>query len=195
MATCVQKSDIIYEWAARQFAGEATGQGTYWSADPPSCPSDCLAEHNAPYEHIKGSILIRERYGSGDKRGEKVGCEELWSCAVFELYNISYSKDFLELHDSALAGKVPRQDYIFRFARIEFNAVQKTAEFYRTIWQPWAESKGKDTESLHWYADAPKSYEEWIKEYHDPTGYPYSYYGKYYDDEIAPYVKSQLHNP
>jgi hypothetical protein len=189
MATCAQKSDIIYEWTVRQFAGEATGERIYWSADRPTCPDACLSSHSPAYKGLPGLIKARERYETGPKKGRSVGCEELWASVVFELYNISYGKEHSSNYDGALAGTIPKQDYIMNSAKIEFGAVRKTAEFYRSVWQPWAEGKGKDTNSEHWFADEPESYEEWIKQYNDPTGYPYSYYGTEYDSDIAPYVK------
>jgi hypothetical protein len=90
----------------------------------------------------------------------------------FELYNISYGKEHVAEYNSALAGKLSRQDYILAAARTEYKAIRKTAEFYRDMWQPRAEQSRIRTEPSHWFADQPESYDQWIKQYDDPSGYP-----------------------
>jgi hypothetical protein len=190
MISCVQKDDIIYEWATRQFAGEATGERIYWSADPPTCPVECLSSHNPAHEILgPGLIKIRERHESGPEKGRKIGCEELWSCVVFELYNISYGKEHNAVYNAAISGQTGKQQYIIGVAKIEFKAIKETAQFHDEVWRPWSKTKGKSTEPSYWFTNEPDTYSEWIKQYNDPSGYPYSYYGHEYDSEIAPHIK------
>lgn len=188
MATCVAPGDPVYQWAVRQFAGEATGHRTYWSPDPPDCPLDCMADNTPVNENRKGFIRIRERHEVGEKKGNQVLCEELWSSAVFELYNIANGNRVHSIYYAALAGKISKEEWVGNLTRLEFLAVGKTARFYCSIWRPWAVGKGMKTEQLYWYVGEPDNYLEWINSYKDKSGYPYSYYQQY-EKEIAPYVQ------
>lgn len=189
MGTCVEKGDVIYEWAARQFAGEAVGQRIYWSSNPPDCPPDCLSSIQSPYKSFNGYIAIREHYAAGSKIRQKILCEELWACAVYELYNISYAPESNALHEAALAGRFSKQEFVMNLAKIEYHAEQQTAQFYWAMWRPWAENKGLVTSESHWFTSNPDTYDEWIRQFTDPAGYPYSYYSRDYDERIAPHVK------
>lgn len=190
MSICVAKDDAVYTWAVRQFAGEATGRRIYWSSALPECQDECISKYHLSSETSTGFITIRERYISGTNKGQPLPCGRLWAAAVFELYNISNSSEINAIVESASAGMISRQEYITGIAKTEFVALQKTAQFYWKVWQPYSYQKHLETNSDGWYTDEPATYELWIQS-EAPTGYPENDYGQYYDSVIKPYLDRQ----
>ena len=191
MTACVQKNDRIYHWVVRQFAGKAVGQRISWSPEAlANHAPEYLSMHKYPSPRRHAYIAVREKYAGGAKQGQLLPGDELWACVVFELFNIANAKDFASIYDKALDGKVSKAEFRESHTQLEFLAVQKTGQFYRKMWQPEAKQKGRRTNPFFWYALAPSTYEAWRQHYTDPSGYPYSYYDKYYDEHIVPYLQS-----
>lgn len=189
MAQVVKRGDAIYEWATRQFAGELTGQRIFWSAGfETNMPAEYLAYNHPPSLWGRGSISIREVYAEGPLQGKKIESDALWSCAVYELFNVANYKGFAALHEEATKGTISKEDYIKANAQLEFLAIQRTRAFYHKFYRPWRGSQATIKQPELWYADEPSSYEEWIRQYSDPEGYPYKYYGEDYDQITGNYT-------
>jgi len=63
MRTYVEKNDVIYNWAVRQFAGEAAGQRIYWRAGSfIGYPAECLSYIHTPTSTSQGYVSIRDQY-------------------------------------------------------------------------------------------------------------------------------------
>ncbi len=190
MRNCVDKNDVIYNWAVRQFAGEAAGQRIYWiTGSFAEFPPECLGYNQAPTNTSQGHITIREKYQSGPDNQQKLSGESLWSCAVFELYNISFDKDDAARDAAAWSGNMSREEYVTAIERREFKAQQRTVEFYRAVWKPYCQDKGLSTDGDYWYDSLPNSYEEWKSQRNGPSYYPYNLYGNFYDRNIIPYLR------
>ena len=160
MATCVERGDIVYQGAVRQFAGEAAGQHIYWNNNAPYCSPNCLANSQIPRRGQSGFISISARYETGSRKGHPLGCENAWAAAVFELFNIAGTPAFNANDDGALAGKISKQEWVTNITKAEFRTMQRTSEFYRNVWKPWAESKGLTTEPSYWYIDQANNYDQ-----------------------------------
>jgi hypothetical protein len=194
MGIVVKKGDLIYNWVARQFAGEAIGQRILWSPEfTLNAPS--IAYHQIPYPPQLGKIAVRMRHANGAKKDQLIEGEELWAAVVFELFNIHNWKQFAAMDEETFLGQINKEEYLRKVTTIEFLAIKNIKQFYRDVWAPWAERKGISSEQSHWHFDAPESYDDWIKQYTDKNDYPYVYYGRRYDEVIIPYLKSKSGSP
>ncbi len=190
MRNCVDKNDVIYNWATRQFAGEAAGQRIYWRVESfAGYPAGCLSYCCSPTSTSQGYITIRERYESRPQNQQNLSGERLWACAVYELYNVSYVKEQDDRDAAAFAGSLSRGEYVEAITRQEFKAVRRTVDFYQAVWKPYSQSRGLETHGTYWHTYAPETYEEWAALYKGPSDYPYSYYGDFYDKKIVPYLR------
>ena len=119
------------------------------------------------------------------------GCEQLWACAVFELENIRGTKAFGSLHQQACRGELTRAQWIFENARLEYLASRRTAKLYESLWRPMTEDRGVLTDCNEWYVGGPETFEEVIAQYDDPNGWPWNFWGRYWDEEIEPFLKGR----
>src|SRR5205814_1941164 len=117
-------------------------------------------------------------------------CEELWARAVFELENMRSTPAFEALYEQVCRGELTREQWIRRNTMLEYEAGKRTAEVYRKIWKPMREARGEPTSGSDWMEDSPATYEEWIAGYSNPDGYPWSFWGRYYDEEVEPYLRA-----
>jgi hypothetical protein len=189
MARYVRPTDPVWKYCQRAFAGEAIGQRVYWDSALPDT-DETAAEHMGPVGNDPGYIRVREKYATGFQKGTPLTCEELWSSAVYELENIRGTKGFDALYKLACDGKLTREQWIRENTKLEYGACRRTAKLYRTLWLPVAKARGNPTVGTEWFADAPSTYEGWISLYTDPNGYPWNDWGRYYDDEVVPYLRS-----
>lgn len=186
LAKILLKNEPIWPWAVRQFAGEAAGQRIYWNSSALNDKDfDYDADHSAPEPGEPGYIRLRKT----DKYGQPMAAERLLAALVFECYDIKSSPAFNRVYQAALQGKLSEDQFIEQNAHIQFEAGRKTATFYRTVFEPLARTRHYDTAPLHWEAESPTTYAAWRAQYTDRTGYPWSYWGKYYDESIVPYLK------
>ena len=96
----------------------------------------------------------------------------------------------MALYELAIKGELSREEWIRENSRLEYGALRRTAEDYVRLWQPLAMTRPASTTSAFWGGDVPPSYESWISLYRDPDGYPWDVFGRYYDQQIVPYVRS-----
>jgi len=187
LAKVLLKNEPIWPWVVRQFAGEAAGQRIYWNSSALNDKDfDYDADHSAPEPGEPGYIRLRKT----DKYGQPMAAERLLAALVFECYNINNSPAFDRVYQAALKGNLSQDQYIEQNAQIEFEAGRKTATFYHTIFEPLARKRHYNTAPLYWEAESPATYAAWRAQYTDRTGYPWSFWGKYYDESIVPYLKA-----
>lgn len=190
----LNKSDPIYSWCVRKFAGEDTGVPIFWDK---TLPKQADAEHDPPTTDRLAAIRIRPEIGPmmGKFLGRRKDFELLWCEAIFELNNCAGFKQFNKIESDAHRSKITRDQYIRQMAQVEFTALNKTRKFFEEVWVPWAlKNKLRPTyqaELLIWdrsYSD----FDSWIEGYTDKKNYPWVPYGGYYDS-IRDYVKK--HGP
>ena len=120
----------------RKFAGEDLGQRIRWDSAAPAPEAD--AEHHPPTANSPGRIRVRGKHKDGPDTGHQRTAEEMWSEAVFELYNILGVKDFHRLEGDVAAGKLSKEEFFARMFEVECCAEQKTRAFYIRVFLPWA---------------------------------------------------------
>lgn len=189
MGRYVSKTDAVWQFCARAFAGEAIGEPVLWENGMPE-GDRYTSDHQDPFEGKRGYIRVRKVYGAGDERGRALSCEELWSCVVYEIENIRNCKGFDALYETALQGRMSREEWVRENSRLEYDALRRTAKDYEQLWLPLAETRQIFSKNAFWGTDIPATYEAWISQYRDPDGYPWDVYGRYYDLSIVPYVRS-----
>lgn len=185
MSKLVSKDDLIWAWAVRQFAGDAAGEKIIWSNASTVSP-EYVSEHSIPFDGRPGSIQMN----SLDELGNKHSGEKLWYYFCFECFNISNHKSFHQIFCDAIDGRLDENSYIERHTKLEFEALHQTYLFYISVYKPFMERKGIETNSVLWGSRVPTDYELWISQYRDHTRYPWSSYGKYFNKTIVPYRKA-----
>ncbi len=153
-----------------------------------------LDEPNQAQENTRPLARRCNQYVAGIQDQEKLSGERIWSCAVYELYNISYTEDTEALNVAALSGNLSREAYVTAVTQIEFKAVRRTAEFYHSVWSPYSKNRGLATHDEYWFASAPETYDGWIARYSGSSYYPYKGYGEFYDNNIVPYLRAQANS-
>ena len=184
----VTKDDAIWQFCVRAFAGAAIGEHIVWDNTLPE-DKGYRSENLGPYDGQPAFIRIRNNSDSAGDRGRPLSCEELWSCAVFEIENIRNHKAFMALFYQALHGKLTREEWIRGCTRLEFQAMQRTKRDSVTLWLPLVETRSISFTKSFWGLNSPDTYERWISLYRDPNDYPWNVFGAYYDQKIVPYVK------
>jgi hypothetical protein len=129
------------------------------------------------------------RLRQSDISGKTLNGARLWATAIFELYNVQNSAAFDRINDDAWSGKVSKNEWIRRNTALEYSALRKKALFFRTIWQANARKRGMPSDADYWNQEMPKTYESWLTQYKSPQGYPYDTWGKYYTDQIEPFLR------
>lgn len=189
MSQLVKKGDVIYNWTVRQFAGESIGHRILWMPTfPPKIPLLANAYNYGPDDSSYGYIFIRDKYPTGRRKGKSIYSEELWAYVVFESFNITNWRGFSSVNAAAFSRKISKDDYISQIAQLEFLASKRVSQFYEEVWRPWAAKSGATARPYLWFMKEPNSFEEWIKRFTDPTGYPYiyvAYYDFYRKDHIV----------
>ncbi|MBP7861307.1 hypothetical protein KA183_06460 [bacterium] len=188
MGFLVEKGDPIYTWAARQFAGEACGERISWNPEEDlGKPTYYKADHCFPTKDEKGYIRLRSNNGSGNVYDEHV----LWEGCIFELLDIRNFKAFDKVYEDGCKGKFTKDEWIRLNTLISYKTDLAAKDFFYRNWSPYLKDKGIDPEEHKWQVDsAPKTYNEWIGQYTDKSGYPWDYWGTYYDTQIVPYVEA-----
>ncbi|MGH7774831.1 MAG: hypothetical protein ACREQA_21615 [Candidatus Binatia bacterium] len=185
MKRYVTEGDAIWQWAVRKYAGEDLATTIDWSPDPPDKPDAYNSDHSIPTHKARGFIRVRETYSSGSRTGRKRSFEELWYDAVFELHNISNAPRFLQVFEEARRGKLSKELWIKKNTQIEYDALRRVVDFYKSSWLPWSRTKGFQSDPRIWRVHLPQSYDNWIRLYIDRSGYPWDTWGCYYDDMVA----------
>ncbi len=178
MAQYSEETEPMRRWAARKFAGEDFAAPIDWDPSPP-LHSD--AENLAPSGDAHAAILVQQNYTDGPKAGRTRSFEELWACAVYELYNVTYSRENLRLDDEADRGKVTKEGYITGILKHELAASERTRAFYVNVFLPWTEKKKLPTDPSRWFCDWWDSPEHALEHFTDKSDYPWHPYARNYD--------------
>lgn len=189
MGRAVFKTDDLWQFCARCFGGEAIGETVLWDNALPE-QKGYESENDGPSDSRKGYIRIRQIHASAERRGQPLNCEELWSCAVFELENLRNHPACRALYEMALKGQLTREDWVRESSKLEYAALRRTAQDYRALWRPLARTRDLSDTPWLWGVGCPPTYEGWILQYNDPTGYPWDAFARYYDQQIVPYLRS-----
>lgn len=126
-----------------------------------------------------GFIRIAER----DARGEFLNGDYLWSCAIYELFNVTNSARFADIEEQVLQRKLTRDKYVREIARLEFGAGKKTTSFYKQIWLPLIKQYGLSSKADNWYVGDPPSFDEYFEKIPKSMDY-YRRYAEAYDETI-----------
>jgi hypothetical protein len=183
MRQLVLKSDKVYSWVARQFGGAACGQKIYWNREKLAKPdkSEYVAENQFPTNERIGFIRVREVASNG----KALTSDELWNSAIFELINISYGPKYFSLSKRAITQKLSKEQYISEATKLEYEASKRTIDVYYFLWLPSLKKNGLVPKP---WPSVPATYEDWIKRFKSKSGYPWDSWGKYYDDELKPFI-------
>jgi hypothetical protein len=189
MARFVFKTDAVWQFCVHGFGGAVIGETILWDSTLPE-DGGYESENLGPLEGRKGFIRIRKIHDFAETRGQPLSCEELWSCAVFELENLRNHPAFAALYKLALTGQLTREDWVRENSKLEYAALRRTAQDFRALWRPLARTRNLSETPELWGFDCPSTYEAWIIQYTDPNGYPWDNFARYYDQQIVPYLRS-----
>ncbi len=181
--------DPIWNEAIEGFAGRTAGCRVNWNPeDLRNAPRESVANHTYPTASSKFCCV---RLRGKDPRNKPYPADRLWSSLIFEFYNMSNAAEFDKLYEAAVKGRVSRADWIFKHTLLEYKALKRRRDFFVKTWQPFAVSHEVTTNPKNWCVDLPKTHSSWLAQYWDPKGYPWNFYGRYFDDSIAPYLKQR----
>lgn len=170
----------IIQWIVDGFNGQRTGFRIYWNADSPVGAFG--ASHNSPYEGYPASISITG--GTEETPVEK------WSGLIFEMNNLEHTREFLDVHEKALLGKIDEDTYVKSCVRLEFEALKKTAGFFEE--NPLPTSSHGNDDWYNWVRGDLGTFEEYF-DAHDSGGSEYvTYYRNSYQTRIKPYLEATL---
>ncbi len=187
----VSSDDEIWKWAARRFGTTVNTQKTFWDGADLADKSDTYAaEHTIPRPDQRGEIRLRSSVKRG-RRTVELPFSEMWSSAFFELINVTSSGGFMELYEQSLTGELSRHQFVENNQRLEYEACIALQEVFHKQFAPWAKKHGyapsRQVLRQGFMLDVPDTYEAWIKRY---PGGGYDYFFNYFDESIAPYLKS-----
>ena len=154
MAEHVEKGDKLWNWAVRKFAGEDLGTPIDWD---PTSPEPFASRSGEPTAGKHGLIqlnLLRPAETAQQNQFDRPQqtFEELWGCAVYELYNVTSSPDWVRFESESDSGKLTRDEYIQAMMRSEWNASERSRAFYVKFFLPWLRSKDLNTtDPKHWF--------------------------------------------
>lgn len=165
MVPLVRKGDPVWNWAARQLGGEATGSKYRWRNEPLQSAGyypPPFAYHEVALKAETGCVSVRDK----QEDGLPADPEKMWSAFIYELFNIRNDVYFDQIWQDARAGRITREEFVLRNAKVEYNAVKAMMHFYNHTWKPNAKSIGFITQPLAWWpTELPSTAEEWIDQH------------------------------
>lgn len=178
----ITDGDTVWNWIARAFAGEQVRHRIYWQPTGTSTfviPVGINAAHSYPTATHDGQLWVANLENP----------EEMWAGVVFELFNITNHKAFQAIENDAMRGLCNKEQYVMRYAELEYWAARRTAEFYKAVWKPYCVQKALKTKGQYWFVTIPDTFEDWISLYRDREGYPWHPYSEYYDRLVKSVVE------
>lgn len=174
----VTENDAIFQWLARKFAGEDTGEIIFWNSDP---PKDFRAGHIDASRYWPGFIQISRFTAPTEGLGERMlTFEDLWVCAAFELISLSRVEESKRMEQQVRDKKIDKAGFVEAGAKFEYGSFQATSEYYDKVWRPWAQSVGFESNPASWRQPLP-AFVEWRGRYTDHAGYPWKPFESIYD--------------
>jgi protein involved in polysaccharide export with SLBB domain len=163
------------------------GEEVFWSSDPPSLLPGCS---HLPSNEEPGSISVREVCGDGPDPNRKCSFDELWSVAVFELYNIANSEESARLNLQVVDGRLSRDEFATKRFLMELKASEKARSFYVHVFLPLAKQCRIATNPCQWYLpEEPYSQESSAQIWRDRNRTNWREYERWYD-AIVEYAKT-----
>ena len=178
-----EKADVLSQWAACKFAGEDLGKPIFWSSIDPLSKQSCESYSPGLNDTDPAYIRVQWKYDRGPRKGEERAFEEMWSDAVFELYNVASAKDKDVdrcRHDCA-AGRLSEREYVLSLMKIESVAAEKTRSFYLHAFLPWAKEHQVPSNPRLWYLTAREDRSECLLAYMREGDTYWRYYEWQYD--------------
>jgi hypothetical protein len=166
----------------RQIAGEPLKSVVFWQNGESSdfqIPKGVAAVHRSPSPLHEAAIWLQP-----DLSGE-----EAWASFIFELYNIRNAADFERINQDVAKGVCNEEQYVRRYAQLEYEALRQTNAFYRQTWLPACQKVGKNSNSRYWFDQLPQTFEAWIAQYNDRNGYPWHPYLTFYQQLLGNSIK------
>jgi tetratricopeptide (TPR) repeat protein len=149
MAQYGSKAAVLYDWAIGKFAGEDLGHKIFWDAsDPPPSAMACNEQATAD---SPGLIRVREKHNNGPEKDKKQSFEELWVCAVFELYNVTKSEYFRQVTKEAEGRNLSKEEFVTKIVEGESRAAEKTRAFALRVYLPWAKQNRVPADPSNWF--------------------------------------------
>jgi hypothetical protein len=172
----VRQQDSIWQWVAERYSGKTTQFWTAWHEAP---PVETFEAMHAYGEH-KAYLYIKEIVPPASHDHNKT-FEALWSCAVFELFNLENNEGFSDLSTQAYQGNCTRIEYARKFAELEHVAMGKQQQFFKDVWLPWCQATGLVSDPKVWQRNYLPVFKKWLAQYPPTSRYPWEYYGEGYD--------------
>ena len=179
--------DEIWKWAAGKFAGQTLNMPIEWVPKPQH--SGCALGDNNAGGGKKVRIRVVESFPCGKNADARLPFEYLWRIATFELLNTEGADQFKEIY-SDIKACVPmkKDEYVRRKLTVEYQAIRKLNNFYKSIWLSWATKNSVNFNPLYWGEDLKplESWLDWLKNHSERNGW--HYHSDTYDIEIKPYM-------
>jgi hypothetical protein len=183
------EKDEIWAWAAQAFGQKINGEPVEWDNSDLDKPPQYQSDHTIPNAGQKGLIRVRETFKDWLGQTRQATFDELWSACVFELLNIQNAEGFMDNYHKAVAGQLTKEEWVYLNTKLEYDALVKLKEFYKTVWIPWSEKNGHRDQEYAWERNTPDSYEEWINVYKQSKSNTYQFWQDYFDEKMVPYLK------
>lgn len=178
MSKFVSQGDLVWKLVASYFDGKICNSQVSWNSVTPA-EEYYVGCHRYPTPARKECYI---KLRAKNSAGEMLDGELLWSCLIFEFYNLGNSQRIYEVYQQAINGKILRKDWIHANTRLEYEAIEPTQRFYKYIWIPHLRKKGLKSNELYWDRGYKPTYTEWINQYTDPKNYPETTWGKAFDE-------------
>lgn len=173
MQSLIQPDDPIAQWVVLQLAGVSIKNPIHWQAQADRSfpiPAGVNAVHAYPTSKTEARVWV----------AANVEAEQQWAGLVYELHNIQNGPAFQQIEEDAKYFRCTQEEYIMRYAQLEYQAAQATAQFYKDIWKPFCQSQGRSTVAQYWFYYLPPTFEEWAASFTNKQGYPWHPYEGYY---------------
>gem|GEM_PF-1968334 len=184
MKQWLTKGNPFYDFAVEHYAADAKGNSIFWVpfVEDGWKTDGCNAISVSAKDDVCGSISIRK---FDCKTNRAFLAEELWFCFIFESFNTFNGHRFNKIKSEARAGKMTREQFILSSCNDEYLNAKQTKKYYLDYVIPWSKQTGIKTNGTRWFFNIPQTFEQYMKFYQDRNKYPWSFYGKYYDESIV----------
>lgn len=173
----VTREDTIWKWVAEHYAGKVTGFHAAWHEAPPTGDGHAMHAYGPDKVYIYVALPSDATEPSHNR-----AFEQMWSSVVFELLNMENAAGFGAATQEARAGRCTREEFILMYAKVEHQTVGKMQEFFRTVWLPWSQKTGFQTNPHEWRRGYHPDFTQWVSQYPPDNWYPWKCYGEGYDE-------------
>jgi tetratricopeptide (TPR) repeat protein len=151
MVLIAEEGSFLWNWALRKFAGEDLDSLVDWS---PEHVSLSAAASYIPVGTEHAAVQVNPCDSSVPVSFRP---DRLWSCFVFETFNLRAHAQFNELHTVAVQGGIERESYIRRTLAVEDQSQALTRRWYVNTFLPQLDSRYAEfTSPYQWHWDSLK---------------------------------------